>query len=240
VRLALVLIVDDEAPARRRLRRLIEEAVSVADFAEAASVEQATVILGRARPDVIFLDVQMPAANGFELFERSKVQSPVVFVTAHDQHAVRAFEVNALDYLLKPVERPRLAAALARLGQASVPTHALSEGDVVCVADRGCLRFVQLAEIVCIRGADDYTEIHLAGSPPLLCSHTMKEWEARLPKSFLRIHRSTIVAAPRVLAVRLGGTAPAVRLRDYPPELGIGRSYLALVKEHARKSIPAR
>ena len=108
------LVVDDERLARQELRRLLAAHPEVRVVGEAAGVDEAARLIERQQPDVVFLDVQLPGETGFDLFERAAVSARVVFVTAHDAHALRAFDVNALDYLLKPVAPERLAETVAR------------------------------------------------------------------------------------------------------------------------------
>lgn len=112
------LIVDDEAPARQRLKRLLADIEGVEIIGEAASGIQAVEKIERERPDLVLLDIQMPGLDGFEVIEALEAPSPVIFVTAYDEYAIRAFEVNALDYLLKPFSRERLAKAIRRAQEA--------------------------------------------------------------------------------------------------------------------------
>ena len=110
------LIVDDEALARRELRRLLKEHEWVEIVGEASNIEEAFTRVNELNPGLLFLDIQMPGGSGFDLLTRLEEPPRVIFTTAYDQHAVRAFEVSALDYLLKPIEPERLAAALAKVG----------------------------------------------------------------------------------------------------------------------------
>jgi two-component system, LytTR family, response regulator len=237
VRLERVLVVDDEAPARRYLARMLRELAEIDEVVQASGVAAAArLVESGARLDAIFLDVQMPIADGFALFERCAVTAPVVFVTAYHQHAVRAFEVNAVDYLLKPVSRERLAEALARLGARGVAAPAsgpLGAGDVVLIRDRGRQRFVRLDELAWIAAADDYTEVQLAGGEVLLSALTMRDWEARLPAGadgFARIHRSTIVGLRHVLELRHTAAGAQLSVRGLAPALRVARTYLPALK----------
>ncbi len=193
-----VLIVDDERPARDDLRRLASAFPQLEVVAEAGDVESAERAVRQHDPDVLFLDIEMPGASGFELLDRLRDPPRVVFVTAYDQHAVRAFEVNALDYLLKPVHAERLELTVHRLlgeAEAPVPPSArLRYEDRVFVNASGCYRFVELKEIRCIRAEDNYTRLVVAEGADFLVLKSMKDWEQRLPdEHFLRIHRSAIV-----------------------------------------------
>lgn len=238
MRFERILVVDDEAPARRYLVRMLRELAEIDEVQEASGVAAAARLVDTgARLDAIFLDVQMPIASGFALFERCAVTAPVVFVTAYHQHAVRAFEVNAVDYLLKPVSRERLAEAVARLAARGVAAPAsapsLSSDDVVLIRDRCRQRFVRLDEICWIAAADDYTEVQLAGGDALLSALTMRDWEARLPVAadgFARIHRSTIVGLRHVVELRHSAAGAQVSVRGGGPALRVARTYLAALK----------
>lgn len=191
------VIVDDERLARAEMRALLAEHPEVRVIGEADSVESAAELVNGRRPDVVFLDIQLVGASGFDLMERLDGDVAVVFVTAYDQHAVRAFEVNALDYLLKPVTPERLAAAIDRL---EVSTPAPAAGEPLRYDDRLFLRlddrmaFLRVDSIKYIAAAGDYSYVHGVNGARHLVKKPLKEWESRLPANhFLRIHRSTIV-----------------------------------------------
>jgi two-component system LytT family response regulator len=234
------LIVDDERLARRELIHLLAAHPEIAIAGEAGSVDDAAAQIRALDPDVVFLDIQMPRRSGFELLDAADVRR-VVFVTAHDVHAIRAFDVNALDYLLKPVHPARLAVTVARLLGSAVPTAGASVlpdppgpagasvlpglpspasglaapaaspasrlelTDHLFLADGKAARFVRVRAIVCIRGAGDYTELILDDGKHLLSSCPLKDWEARLPAGFARIHRTAIVQLDHVERVERAG-----------------------------------
>lgn len=198
------LLVDDEPPARELLRALlVPHAARVEVVGEARSVAQAAELCGRLRPDLLFLDIHMPREDGFALLPRLVEPLPgIIFVTAHDAFAVRAFEVNALDYLLKPVSPARLAAALARVASpaaASIPAPspapaALATTDIVLLRSDRNLRAAPVASITHIKAEENYTRVHLAEAPPMLIRRTLAEWEALLPAGvFARIERSLLI-----------------------------------------------
>ncbi|WP_233582822.1 LytTR family DNA-binding domain-containing protein [Corallococcus sp. CA053C] len=186
---------------------------------EADGVDAALAQLEALKPDLVFLDVQMPGEGGFELLAR--VPEPafdVVFVTAYDGFALRAFEVNALDYLLKPVHPERLARTLAKLepgreraaeARAEGAARAkLMEDDLLFLEDGAKSRFVRVAQVVAVCGAGDYSEVVGADGRRTLSPRPLKEWETRLPeKSFARIHRSALVNVAFVERVERGQAA---------------------------------
>ncbi len=198
------LIVDDEPIARREIARLLRDCSDIEIVGEAASVDEAVEALERVSPDIIFLDVQMPGASGFDLFDRVVVNAHVIFVTAYDQFALRAFEVNALDYLLKPVSPERLREAIDRhfrRKQAESRTAGrISLADSILLMIDHAPRFVRVGSIECILAEGDYTRVIAVGGPIGMVLKSMKEWEDLLPeKHFCRIGRSTIINCEHAL-----------------------------------------
>jgi two-component system LytT family response regulator len=200
------LVVDDERLARREMRYLLEAHPQICVAAEAESVAEALAAIEHDPPDLIFLDVQLPGESGFDLLERGRVTAHVIFVTAYDEFAVRAFEVNALDYLLKPVSPERLRKAVERF-LAQAKSHAatvreLEYGDSIFLTVDRSPRFVKIASLVSIQAQGDYTALTGTSGPIGLVPKSMKEWERVLPgKHFCRIHRSCIINCEHVLRV---------------------------------------
>lgn len=241
------VIVDDEPAARRGLRLLLERDPQVEVVGEAADGAAAAQLIRRLQPDLLFLDVQMPGGDGFETLARVGVAAApvVVFVTAHDEHAVRAFEVNAIDYLLKPFDDARFEAALqraktalrqrqpagadARLEQLlrywDERAHGAALQDRIVVKTSGEILFLRADEVDWIGADGDYVRFH-AGERNYLMRETMAELEARLdPRRFVRIHRSTIVNLDRVHKLSPTFTGEyAVVLRD-GTKLKLSRGY---------------
>jgi two-component system LytT family response regulator len=211
------LLVDDEPLARERLRSFLLREPGVEVAGECQNGEEALVALARQRPDVLFLDVQMPGMNGFEVLKRLGANAPaaVIFTTAHDQFAVKAFEVHAVDYLLKPFDRERLRSAL---GRARARVEAQKPDDVqaklsamlediragareperIPVKTAGKVSFVRIPDIDWIGSADNYVELHV-GQHSHLIRETMASIAARMPgDQFVRISRTAIVNLSRV------------------------------------------
>lgn len=204
-----ILIADDERPARRKIREYLSEEAEIGEIAEAANGVEAQQLTDSFRPDLVFLDIQMPGKNGFEVIEAVGVEAmpAVIFVTAYDQYAIAAFEVQAIDYLLKPFDRERFGKALARARRRLVAEYdpaALSRllaaiqqsqtySDRIMINQDGRLLFVKTAEIRYIAAAEKYVLIHTKTGKHLL-RETMNRLEERLdPGKFVRIHRSHIV-----------------------------------------------
>ena len=224
-----VMIVDDERLARVALRGLLEERGDVEIVGEADGVASARRQLETLEPDVLFLDVQMPGGSGFELFASGGLKPKVIFCTAYERHALRAFEVNALDYLVKPVGPEQIERALKRLqvggGERPIDAAApLSLADLVSLREASTLRFAQVRDIVWIQAADDYSEVHLTRGTPALVDVTLRKWEERLPaRDFVRIHRSSLVNLHHVAEVRFEQGQGQLVLRDGSPPLVVSR-----------------
>ena len=195
-----VLIVDDEPLARQTVRMLLENDREVTIAGECSGVDAVTRI-AETRPDILFLDIQMPEVGGFDVLERIGADSvpAVVFVTAFDAYALRAFEVHALDYLLKPFDDRRFYAALSRAkervrARGSAPVYV--RRFLVRMRDR--VLFVKTEDIDWIEAADYYASLHAGGKGHLI-RQTMGELEKQLdPERFVRVHRSAIVNLDRV------------------------------------------
>jgi two-component system, LytTR family, response regulator len=248
------LIVDDEALARDRLRQLLEAEAEIEIIGECADGCEAVAAIQKASPDLVFLDIQMPELDGFGVLEAIGGQPMpiIVFVTAYDKFALRAFEVHAVDYLLKPFDRERFQAALrhateqarnkaagihlepqaAVLTELRPPTKPL---DRLAVKSGAHIVWVLLADIDWIESADNYVELHV-GSKSHLLRETLNALEERLPvEKFVRISRSTMVNPVRIKELRrmlyggyeiklVNGATLTLsrRYRDKLPLLGLG------------------
>ena len=195
------LLIDDELNARRDLRALLASHPEIEITGEADTVDAARTLLRTTAYDLVFLDVQLLGGTGFDLMPDIAAHARTIFVSAFDQFALRAFEVNALDYLQKPVRTARLAetlrrlAALAPQAESAPATSALLLNDIVQVkTGPGTARFVRVGDIVLVTSQDNYSELNLVSGERLLVRQTLSSWEDRLPAShFLRIHRTAIV-----------------------------------------------
>jgi two-component system LytT family response regulator len=197
-----VLIVDDTRLARQELRTLLAELPDVECIGEADDVPTAQAAIARLQPDLVLLDIQMPSGTGFDLLESLETAPPVVFTTAYDQYAVRAFEANALDYLVKPVVPERLAAAIARARARRVvaepesepePRGMLGANDQVFLRDGEQCWFVALHEINRIVVDGNYARVWFRGEKAML-PRSLSALEARLdPALFFRANRNTLV-----------------------------------------------
>jgi two-component system LytT family response regulator len=195
------LLVDDERLARNELRRLLVAFPEIKIAGEAANAKQAREQLAALNPELLFLDVQMPGETGMELLESLEPPVPqVIFTTAYDEFAVKAFELNALDYLLKPVDPARLAEAVGRLAgpkgpgkEKSVAAGRLDEKDKVFVREGDRCWFVEVGQIRLLESEGNYTRVHFGDAQPQLF-RSLNAMEERLdPKYFFRANRRQII-----------------------------------------------
>ena len=235
------IIVDDERLARQKLRSMLAAHPEIQIAGEADSVETAMQLIAQTQPELVFLDIQMPGESGFDLLNRLTQPIRVIFVTAFDEYAIRAFEVNALDYLLKPVNPERLAAALARLSEISTPSvesgiksnRPLEYDDFLFLPFGAGSRFLKISEIKCVSAAGSYSEVIAADNQKSLVLKPLNEWEARLPdKHFARIHRATIINIAFVERTeKWFNYSFQVYLRGISEPFTMSRRYAAKLKE---------
>jgi two-component system, LytTR family, response regulator AlgR len=236
-----LLLVDDEPLARLRLRSLVE---SLADgvwqlAGEAASADEAMAWLQREGADALLLDIGMPGRSGLALAAALKtLPSPpaVVFVTAHASHAVEAFELEAVDYLTKPVRLERLQAALQRVAQRlQVAPPVANEPPVLVVHDRGRVLRLPLAEVLYLKAELKYVTLRTAGHSYVL-DDALADLEQRLGPAFIRVHRNALVSRDAVRALEWRGDERgeegwAVRVAPADEWLAVSRRQLAAVRE---------
>lgn len=245
------VIVDDEPLARDCVRIALDDHPAIRVVAECADGRSAVEAIDELRPDLVFLDVQMPGMDGFGVIEEVGVERMpvVVFVTAYDQHALKAFEIHAADYLLKPFDDARFATcvehAVERVRQSDVGALSRTLAGVlrelpgplqddagdsrwatrIMVRERDSIRFVPVAEIDWLEGAGNYVRVH-AGSASHLIRATLAGLSERLdPRRFVRIHRSTIVNVERISEVQPWAGGDYVAILHDGETLKVSRSY---------------
>jgi two-component system LytT family response regulator len=196
-----ILIVDDERPARDKLRRMLEQESGISAIEEARDGVEALELLPQFAPDVLLLDIQMPEVTGLDVAASLPAPAPlIVFVTAYDEYAIRAFDANAIDYLLKPYDQARLQRALQRVRErllrrpeATAPiTAPLPAVSQLLIPTRGGVRIIQVEQIQWIETADNYIILHLADSAPLM-RQTLAGLLEKLGPRFQRCHRRAAV-----------------------------------------------
>ena len=243
-----ILIVDDEALARSRLRTLLSDCSDIqrCTVAEASNAAETMALLGptggRAY-DLVLLDIHMPGQDGLALAHALQAlpQAPaVVFVTAHADHAVSAFELDAVDYLTKPVRRERLQQALAKVQRTSRPAGpsavpSLPEGETLLIQDRGRTERLPLAEVLYFKAEQKYVTVRTT-TRSYIMDGSLSELETKFAPRFLRIHRNALVARRAVRALEKHydpeeGEGWAVRLQGSTELLAVSRRQVAAVRE---------
>lgn len=247
-----VLVVDDESLARSRLLGLLETLKPAVDpvireCREASSASAALAALAQSPADVLLLDIRMPGLDGLALAQqlRRMTDPPdVVFVTAHGEHALQAFELEAADYLTKPVRLERLQAALRKVAQRRRwmgPPEA-NDADFLLIEERGQLHRVPLSQVLCVRAELKYLTVHTA-MHTYLHDESLQALEDRYPAQLLRVHRSTLVArdAMRQLERRIGDAADGdsevwlLHLAGLTEPVPVSRRQLSSVREAMRQ-----
>jgi two-component system, LytTR family, response regulator len=193
------IIIDDERPARKELMFLLKPFPEIEIAGESENIEQAVDLINTEKPDVVFLDIQLAGENGFDLLDKVSITFKLIFVTAYDEYAIRAFEVNATDYLLKPVDPLRLEQSINRIfgtplaPLSKVKTFEYSDSIYVKLSCNTA-KFIKLNSVATITSIGNYTRLHVKDGRNYTVLKTLKQWEEELPKKhFIRIHRSSIV-----------------------------------------------
>ena len=253
-----VLVVDDEEPARQRLVDLLSNDPVVCDIAEADNGLAAVDAITRGRPDLVFLDVQMPELDGLGVIDAvgAETMPLTIFVTAYDQHAIRAFEANALDYLLKPYSDERQEAAMARakqrlqersvheIGQRMLRLMARTPKgstprplDRLVVKSGGTTRFVRAGDIDCIEAAGVYVNVHTGGKA-LLHRTSLQELVGRLdPMRFVRVHRSAVVNIESIVQLEARSHGEFDAVLKHGGRVRVSRTYRAHLEKRLGQSL---
>ena len=232
------LIVDDEPLARASLRSLLEQDSDIELVGECGSGVEAITSVRASRPELMFLDVQMPECDGFDVLEALGADAPpiVVFVTAYDQYALKAFEVEALDYVLKPFDDARFLRVVARAKAQARPVGERPASDRLIVKSSGRVVFLRASEIDWIEAADYYASLHVGDRTHLL-RRSMSVLERELdPNLFCRVHRSTIVNLARVRELLLDANGEYEVVLEGGRRLRLSRSY----REELQKRLGGR
>jgi two-component system LytT family response regulator len=221
------MVVDDEPLARSNLTILLRSDPEIEIIGECSSGTEALGAIREKNPDLLFLDVQMPECDGFDVLEMLGGNLPpaIIFVTAYDQFALRAFEAGALDYLLKPFDDARFCRALDRAKENITRRHPARPLDRIAIKETGQVSFVKISDIDWIEAADYYTCLHV-GTKTHLLRRSMSELEQELdPAMFCRIHRSSIVNIAQVQALKLNSEGEYEVVLNHGMRLRLSRGY---------------
>lgn len=231
------LLVEDERLTRKDLRDMLAGMPEVVVVGEAGTLSEAVQMIKEHDPELVFLDIRLGRESGFDLLSRVEARFDVVFVTAFDEFAVKAFEMGAVHYLLKPVELEPLQEALRRIELKQLPKVTAEsrfvEGDRLFVHSGTEWRFLEVNTIKWIEAVGDYSRLHLTEGRPMLLHRPMREWEARLPKRiFRRVHRSVIVNLDHVQRVEEWSASTFhLYLKGLAEPVRMSRRYAARLKQ---------
>ena len=240
-----IAIVDDEAPARQVLREYLSSDPDIEVVAECANGFEAVKAVAERHPDLVLLDVQMPKLNGFEVLELVGREAAVIFTTAYDEYALRAFEVHAIDYLLKPFGKERLQKAIAMARQRLTQTSAAVVSTQlaidarppgawisrIVIRDGASVHVIPLDKVDYAEAQDDYVSVH-SGDKSLLKEQSMADLERQLdPQRFVRIHRSYLLNLDRLARIELAAKDARIAILRDGRQLPVSRSGYARLKE---------
>jgi len=232
------LIVDDERLARTSLRKKLEKFPEIEITGEADGISQAIHEIGILKPEILFLDIQLVDGNGFDLLNRIEYSGKVIFITAYDEFALRAFEVNAVDYLLKPISHQRLQTAINRI-KMNDPVQMIESSSKFNYEDRlfvmigQSIHFIKISDIVTITASRDYSLVKTVDGQEYLVSKPMLEWEERLPdQHFCRISRTLIVNFDYIVkSERWFSNTAMVYIAGSKEPLKLSKSYFKKIRD---------
>ena len=231
------IIVDDERLARLNLKKLLEPYSEIEIVGAAGSCESALELINLHNPQLIFLDIQLSGETGFDLLEMLESSIDTIFVTAYDEYAIRAFEVNAIDYLLKPVNPERLKVAIDRViniekTQKSEAKSYEYTDSIYVRLNNYASRFIKISSITCIEPVGNYSRIVTIEGKHCLVLKTLKQWQEELPdNNFVRIHRSSIVNIEHVERIEKKSNTPHMAfLKNISEPLEVSRRYARKLK----------
>ncbi|SDU12973.1 two component transcriptional regulator, LytTR family [Verrucomicrobium sp. GAS474] len=240
-RVLKALLVDDEEMNHKILKVLLKGYPEIEIIGTASTLAEAERFAAGHRPDLIFLDIHLKEENGFDLLSRLSYAPQVIFVTSHITYAVRAFEIDAVDYLIKPVTIPRLDQALARLRRRTVETPSsepAESDDVIIQRESGRLHVIPVAKIVAIVSEGNFTRVYLQGGEVLFLCRMIGEWERMLPAhTFLRADRTALFNLSCVRAVTsLSRNLSSVVVDGLEERFELGRAGSTRLREALRSN----
>ena len=230
-------IIDDERLSRLTLRKDLEKFPEIIVTGEASGIKTAKKLIESTSPDLLFLDIQLNDGNGFDLLNQMEYTGKVIFTTAYDEFAIRAFEINAVDYLLKPISINRLKNAIEKLFDTNsdeniITTPELNYNDRIMIIHKKSVNFIKLNSIICFIASGEYSYAYTDDGKEYFTSKGIGEWENKLPNdNFCRIHRSSIINFDYILNIEhnMSGSAE-VYLQGFDKQLTISRNYFKRLK----------
>jgi len=230
------LIIDDERLARLNLRKKLNMFPELEVIGEASGVESGIKAIRDTNPDLLFLDIELSDGTGFDLLNKAEFKGKVIFQTAYNEYACRAFEVNALDYLLKPITKERLKKVIDNLvsssNEESQPNNPkFRYDDRIMIEQRKCIYFIKVENIICIKAVREYTSIFEKGGKEYVVLKSIGKWQKELPdEHFARIHRNCIINFNYIDRSERYGNTANIFLSGMREAILISRGYYKLVK----------
>ncbi len=252
-------VVDDDAKSRKILNYMLNKFPELDVIGEAEDISSAIKLIETTKPDLVFLDIHLKNESGFDLVKHFPLFPKIVFVSSYDNYALQAFEVDAVDYLTKPINKERLELTISkyiRNVDMQFRTHdgnmeennfdrneqiehdnskKLTNEDRIFISDTGDSCFIKISSIQVITAQKDYSDVHTFGGKNTLVLRTMKEWEEQLPENFVRIHRSIIINLDHVAELdRASNSAFIFRIEGISIPFRMSRRYASKIKERFR------
>jgi two-component system LytT family response regulator len=230
------LIIDDERLARLNLRKKLSMFSEIEVIGEASGIETGIKAISGLTPDLLFLDIKLSDGTGFDLLNRVEFKGKVIFQTAYDEYACRAFEINAIDYLLKPITKERLKKVVDNLiiSEHEKNVYSLKKfryDDRIMIEQKKNIHFFKVENIICIKADREYTSLFEKGGKEYLVLKSIGDWQKELPdEHFARVHRNSIINFNYIeRSERIGNTAN-IFLQSIPEPIPISRGYYKLIK----------
>ena len=230
------LIIDDERLARLNLRKNLTAFSEIEVIGEASSIETGTKAIKDLNPDLLFLDIRLSDGTGFDLLNKVEFKGKVIFQTAYDEYAFRAFEVNALDYLLKPITKDRLKRVVTRilnneLEKSGSDFLKLRYDDRIMIEQKKNIHFIKIEDILYIKADREYTTLFERGGKEYLVLKSIGDWEKKLPdEHFARVHRNGIINFNYIERSERTGNTATIFLKGVNGAVSISRGYYKLIK----------
>jgi two-component system, LytTR family, response regulator len=230
------LIIDDERLARLNLRKKLSMHSEIEVIGEASGIDSGLKAIRELNPDILFLDIKLSDGTGFDLLNKAEFKGQVIFQTAYDEYACRAFEINALDYLLKPITKERLKHVITNLinSENAKNEHSIQRfryDDRIMIEQKKNIHFIKVENIIYIKAEREYTTLFEKGGGEYLVLKSISDWQKELPdEHFARVHRHSIINFNYIeRSERLGNTA-SLFLISIPEPIAISRGYYKLIK----------
>jgi two-component system LytT family response regulator len=230
------LIIDDERLARLNLRQKLSMFSEIEVIGEASGIETGIKAISDLNPDLLFLDIKLSDGTGFDLLNKVEFKGKVIFQTAYDEYACRAFEINALDYLLKPITKERLKKVIENFINSSNENNAHNNpkfryDDRIMIEQRKSIYFIKVENIICIRAEREYTTIFEKGGSEYLILKSIGDWQKELPdEHFARVHRNSIINFNYIERSERFGNTANIFLSTIQEPILISRGYYKLIK----------